>query len=317
MEIQKILDSLPFYVMIINQKHEILLANKAVEAEFNQRADQIIGRYCPKVIHGIDTEYENCPLPEAVKTGRPVEKEFYDQTIGRWIKTAIYPFEYKPSENGLAYFHVAQDITENKLAEEKLKASVEKLNIITHSIIEAITKTVEKRDPYTAGHQQRVSRLAAGIAGKMNLTQEKIEGIQIAALVHDIGKIVIPIDILSKPGRINFHEYSLIKAHSETGYEILQGIEFPWPVAQIVLQHHERIDGSGYPYGLKGNDILLESKIISVADVVEAMSSHRPYRQALGLDKALEEINRGKGEGYDSQVVDACNELFNDGFTLE
>ena len=239
------------------------------------------------------------------------------ENINKWIKTSIYPFEHKSEGEEIAYFHIAQDITKAKQDEEQLKASVVKLNNITHSIIEAITKTVEKRDPYTAGHQQRVSKLAAGIALKMAIAKEKIEGIEIAALVHDIGKIVIPIDILSKPGRINHHEFSLIQAHSETGFEILQGIEFPWPVAQIVLQHHERLDGSGYPQGLKGDDILLEARILCVADVVEAMSSHRPYRQSLGIDKALEEISNGKGKIYDNDVVEACIRLYKDGFNME
>ncbi len=316
-EIQKILDALPFYVLIVNKKHEILLANKAVEMELKLKPEDLIGGYCPKLVHGVDTEFEHCPLGEAVAAGKPIEKEYFDENINKWIKTSIYPFEHKSEGEEIAYFHIAQDITKAKQDEEHLKASVVKLNNITHSIIEAITKTVEKRDPYTSGHQQRVSKLAAGIARKMAISKEKIEGIEIAALVHDIGKIVIPIDILSKPGRINHHEFSLIQAHSETGFEILQGIEFPWPVAQVVLQHHERLDGSGYPQGLKGEDILLEARILCVADVVEAMSSHRPYRQSLGIDKALEEISNGKGKIYDNEVVEACIRLYQDGFNME
>ncbi|KUO61741.1 MAG: hypothetical protein APF84_15230 [Gracilibacter sp. BRH_c7a] len=316
-EVKKILDALPFYVLIINKSHEILFANKAVERELKLKPEDLIGGYCPKLVHGLDTEFEHCPLQEAVSTGSLVEKEYYDDNIQKWIKTSIYPFEHSLSGEEVAYFHIAQDITKSKQDEEQLKASIFKLNNVTHSIIEAITKTVEKRDPYTAGHQQRVSILAAGIARKMGISEEKVEGIEIAALVHDVGKIVIPIDILSKPGRINHHEFSLIQAHSETGYEILQGIEFPWPVAQIVLQHHERLDGSGYPHGIKGDDIIQEARIIAVADVVEAMSSHRPYRQALGLDKALEEISKGKGKIYDIKVVEACIELCKDGFFME
>lgn len=316
-EVQKILDALPFYVLIVNKKHEILMANKAVEMQLNLNPQDIIGGFCPKLVHGLDTEFEHCPLQEAIASRGSVDKEYFDENIQKWIKTSIYPFEHKSLGEEVAYFHIAQDITKSKQDEEQLKASILKLNNITHSIIEAITKTVEKRDPYTAGHQQRVCKLAAAIASKMGFSQEKIEGIEIAALVHDIGKIVIPIDILSKPGRINHHEYSLIQAHSETGYEILQGIEFPWPVAQIVLQHHEKLDGSGYPHGLKGDDILLEARIICVADVVEAMSSHRPYRQSLGLEKALEEISNGKGKIYDAEVVEACIKLCRDGFSME
>ncbi len=193
-----------------------------------------------------------------------------------------------------------------------------KFNKLTYSIIEAMTKAVEKRDPYTSGHQLRVSKLAIAIAKNMSTPDEQmIEGIRIAGLVHDIGKICIPINILNRTGKISNHEFNIIRYHSQTGYDILQVIEFPWPVAEIVLQHHERLNGSGYPLGLKGETILLEAKILGVADVVEAMSSHRPYRQALGIDEALEEIEKGENTIYDTAVVDACIELFKNGFTFE
>jgi len=176
--------------------------------------------------------------------------------------------------------------------------------------IYTISKIIETRDPYTAGHQNTVSQLAVAIAQEMKLPEDKIEGIRIAALVHDIGKINIPAEILSKPSKLNEMEFSLIKNHPKVGYDILRKIDFSWPVAKIVLQHHEKIDGSGYPQGLKGEKILLEAKIIGVADVVEAMSSHRPYRPALGIDKALKEISQNRGIIYDSEVVNACIRLF-------
>lgn len=176
--------------------------------------------------------------------------------------------------------------------------------------IDTISKIVETRDPYTAGHQLNVSESATAIAREMKLTEDKIEGIRIASLVHDIGKISIPAEILSKPIKLNEIEYSLIKDHYQIGYNILKTIDFPWLVAKIVLQHHEKIDGSGYPQGLKGNQILLEARIIGIADVIEAMSSHRPYRPALGIDKALEEIYKNKGNLYDSEVVNVCIKLF-------
>ncbi|MBA7555879.1 Cyclic di-GMP phosphodiesterase response regulator RpfG [subsurface metagenome] len=176
--------------------------------------------------------------------------------------------------------------------------------------INTISKIIEARDPYTAGHQNTVSQLAVAIAQEMKLPENKIEGIQIAALVHDIGKINIPAEILSKPSKLNEMEFSLIKNHPKVGYDILRKIDFSWPVAKIVLQHHEKIDGSGYPQGLKGEKILLEAKIIGVADVVEAMSSHRPYRPSLGIDKALEEISQNRGTLYEPEVVDACLKLF-------
>jgi len=191
-----------------------------------------------------------------------------------------------------------------------LEKSEKRLQKTMEDTIYTIGKIAETRDPYTSGHQKNVSQIAIFIAQEMKLPKDKIEGIRIASLVHDIGKISLPAEILNKPTKLSEIEYSLIKDHSQTGYDILKSIEFPWPVARIVLQHHERLNGSGYPQGLKGEDILLEAKIIGVADVVEAMSSHRPYRPAWGIDKALEEISKNKGILYDPKVVDACLKLF-------
>lgn len=176
--------------------------------------------------------------------------------------------------------------------------------------VEAIAGIVEMRDPYTAGHQLRVASLARSIAKQMNLPEETQELIQLASVVHDLGKISVPAEILSKPGRLNEAEFNLIKMHPKAGYDILKGIDFSGPIAQIVLQHHERMDGSGYPQGLKGEDILLEARILGLADVAEALSSHRPYRPALGDDAAMSEIIRGRGTLYDAAVVDACITLF-------
>ena len=176
----------------------------------------------------------------------------------------------------------------------------------------------EMRDPYTAGHQSRVAQLALALATQIGLPQEQAHAIYLAGVVHDLGKILIPAEILSKPGRITDIEYSLIKTHARAGYEILQGIDFPWPIAQMVLQHHERQDGSGYPQGLKGEAILLEARILAVADVVEAMCSHRPYRTGLGIETALKEIERGSGKEFDAQVVTTCLTLFRDqGFSFK
>ena len=168
----------------------------------------------------------------------------------------------------------------------------------------------ELRDPYTSGHQQRVTQLACAIAKEMNLNEKITEEIRVSGALHDIGKIHIPSEILSKPGRLTENEFNMIKTHSEAGFNILKAIEFPWPVAPVVLQHHERTNGSGYPAGLLVKDILLEARVLAVADVVEAMSSHRPYRPALGINKALEEISQNKGILYDPEVVDACLKLF-------
>ncbi len=176
-------------------------------------------------------------------------------------------------------------------------------------VIHAVSLVMETRDPYTAGHQRRVAELARAIAKEMGLSEWQIMGIHVAGLLHDVGKVAVPAEILSKPGKINQYEFSIIKNHCRVGYEILQRIDFPWPVTQAILQHHERLDGSGYPEGLSGEDIVLEARILGVADVVEAMSSHRPYRPALGLDCALQEISQASGILYDSEVVDACLKL--------
>ena len=184
--------------------------------------------------------------------------------------------------------------------------------------IETMSKIVEAKDPYTAGHQRRVSQLAVAIAKELNLSQDKIEGIRIASLIHDIGKIGLPTEILSKPTKLSDIEFSLIKEHPQIGYDILKSVDFSYPVAKIALQHHEKLDGSGYPNHLKGDVILFEAKIICVADVVEAMSSHRPYRPALGIEKALEEISQNKGTLYDPEAVDTCLKLFKEkGFKFE
>jgi HD-GYP domain-containing protein (c-di-GMP phosphodiesterase class II) len=176
--------------------------------------------------------------------------------------------------------------------------------------VEAIASIVEMRDPYTSGHQGRVAELARAISRQIGMSEEEVRVIHLAGLVHDLGKIKIPAEILSKPGRLTEIEYSMIKLHPQAGYDILKGIDFSWPIAQMVLQHHERMDGSGYPQGLKGEDILLGARILSVADVVEAMSSHRPYRPGLGVEAALEEILHVRGTQFDSRVVDACVSLF-------
>jgi PAS domain S-box-containing protein len=195
-------------------------------------------------------------------------------------------------------------------AERSLHETLESLRNAFGTTIQVMVSAVESRDPYTAGHQLRVADLARAIATEMGLAQKRIEGIQMAGSIHDLGKLSVPAEILSKPTRLTNNEFSLIKEHSQKGYEILKDVESPWPLAQIVYQHHERMDGSGYPRNLKGDEILMEARIMAVADVVEAMASHRPYRPALGIEVALEEIEKNKGTFYDSVVADACLRLF-------
>jgi len=256
---------------------------------------------------------------KAVKTMKEVMKKGYvrDQEYNIVVKDGSrLPVEMSVSiiegDDGkpVGFVCVIKDITKRKQAEEKLKQSFNKLRRTIGETIQAIASIVEKRDPYTARHQRHVAQLAFAIAKEMNLSKEKTDGIYMAALIHDIGKINVPAEILSKPTLLNENEFDMIKNHPQIAYDILKTIEFPWPVAKIILQHHERMDGSGYPQGLKEKDILLEARILAVSDVVEAMSSHRPYRPAHGIDKALEEILQKKGVLYDPKVVDACVKLF-------
>ena len=202
------------------------------------------------------------------------------------------------------------DVTERVWVEEELKQSCDQLQRTMEGTLHALTSALEARDSYTAGHQRRVTQLACAVAEEMGLSNDQIEGLRVASLIHDIGKMSIPAEILSKSNQLTETEYELIKGHPQAGYNIIEEIVFPWPVAQIVLQHHERMNGSGYPQGLKGEKILLEARILAVADVVEAMSSHRPYRSALGIDKALEEISKNKGVLYDPGAADTCLRLF-------
>lgn len=201
-----------------------------------------------------------------------------------------------------------EDLVDERTAE--LRESEQKLRTSLIDSITALASTVEMRDPYTAGHQRRVAQLAIAIAKELHLPKEQIEGIHLAGVVHDVGKIKIPAEILSKPGRLTPLEFELIKQHAQSGHEILKAIDFPWPIAQIVLQHHERLNGSGYPQALTSDQILLEAKIIAVADVVESMTSHRPYRPGLGIDVALQEIELNKGKLYEPEPVEACIRLF-------
>ncbi|HUX23212.1 MAG TPA: HD domain-containing phosphohydrolase [Burkholderiales bacterium] len=209
-----------------------------------------------------------------------------------------------------AVIGLLQDISEKKRAEEQIQRYLKQLQTAFMSTVEVATTLSEMRDPYTAGHERRVGKIAAVIGAELGLDEQRIEGLRVAGFLHDIGKITIPAEILSKPGKLTSLEYQLIQGHPQSGYDVLKDVEFPWPVAEVALQHHERMDGSGYPQRLKGEAILLEARIMAVADVMEAMSSHRPYRPGLGIDKALAEIERGRGSAYDPAVADACLRLF-------
>jgi PAS domain S-box-containing protein/putative nucleotidyltransferase with HDIG domain len=238
------------------------------------------------------------------------EVEFYKKD-GSIFWGVINARTVKDEQGKILYIEgLIEDITIRKHAEEQLHQTLESLRKAVGTTIQVLITASEARDPYTAGHQKMVADLACAIAIEMGLAQEKIEGIRMAGSIHDIGKLSIPAEILSKPTNLSEIEFSLIKEHAQSGYEMLKDVESPWPLAEIVYQHHERMNGSGYPRNLKGNEILMESRILAVADVVEAMASHRPYRPTLGIEAALEEIEKNKGILYDDAVADACLRLF-------
>lgn len=228
---------------------------------------------------------------------------------GRWVDILSRGYAVRSEDTGkpVRFIGTHVDISEQKLSERKIRQGL-------LGTVEAVSRMLEARDPYTHGHQNRVSQLAVAIAREMGLSGDRLEGIRVGASIHDIGKIQVPGDILVKPSKLVDAEYELIKTHARVGYEILRGIQFPWPVAEIAYQHHERYDGSGYPQGLTGDEISLEARIVAVADVIEAMASHRPYRAALGVGVALDEIRRYRAVRYDPDVVDACIAVFDHGF---
>ncbi|HAJ27648.1 MAG TPA: PAS sensor protein [Syntrophus sp. (in: bacteria)] len=281
---------------------------------YSPRLEEGINYYSEEWREKIEKAYGAC-----TREGAPYDEEMEIITArGRriWVRTIG---EAIRDEAGTIIMlqGALQDITDRKLAEGALQDSFDKLRKTIGAAIRTLAATVEMRDPYTAGHQQRVAGLARRIAREMSLDNDRILGLGLAAVIHDIGKISVPAEILSKPTKLTNIEFSLIKNHTQAAYDILKDMEFPWPIAEIVYQHHERLDGAGYPRGLKGEEISLEAKIIAVSDVVEAMSSHRPYRPGLGIDVALGEIKKNRGVFYDPAVVDACLRLFLErGFTF-
>ncbi len=313
--LQAMLEYVEDQVTLLDDKLNILWASKSAKRRFGF---DMVGRKCYKVYHD---SCEQCPKEDCMVQQTLADGRRHELDVKVSLKRGDIAYLHCKSHPALkdadgrvtAVVKIAQDITKQRQAGEELKESMEKLRKLLGGTVQAMAMTVEARDAYTAGHQKRTTNIARCIAQEMGLSEEQIDGIRMAGVVHDLGKISIPAEILSKPGRINDVEFSLIKNHPLAGYEILKGIEFQSPVAQIVLQHHERMDGSGYPYGLKGKDILLEARVIAVADVIEAMASHRPYRAAIGIQEAMEEITRNQGTSYDTEVVTATRRIFEDG----
>lgn len=283
----------PFLMRLLNYTHEEFLGKKLWEVGAFKDIAQSKEMFLEIQTKGY-VRYEDLPLK--TKAGAKIQVEFvsnlYDVEGTKVIQCNI------------------RDISERKAAEGVTLRYYEQLKVALRNTVEVATVISEMRDPYTAGHERRVAKIASAIGAELGFDEIRQEGLRVAGYLHDIGKVSIPSEILSKPGKISPIEFQLIQGHAQASYDVLHAMEWPWPVAEVALQHHERMDGSGYPQGLKGNEILLEARIMAVADVVEAMSSHRPYRAALGLDKALAEIELGSGTKYDAQVASACLNLF-------
>lgn len=304
---QAIIDSVSFRVAFLDSSHNVLLINKITLQKLSINPEDFIGKKCP---HFRPAEKcDICPLEKAILNPSAEECEYFDPRSKRWFHSIVFPLPFSTDAGLRTFALIVIDISDKKKAEQERDAARGRYEVMAHGTIEIIQTIIGKKDPYQVEHQVEVSRLATAIAVAMGLQPSVIEGIGIAAQIHDLGKIAIPSEILMRPGRIIDQEYALIKTHPREGFDILRNVEFPFPLAEIVYQHHERINGSGYPRGLTGPDILIEAKILAVAEVVAAMSAHRPYRPALGIDDILQHIEEKRGILYDSGVVDACVRL--------
>jgi putative nucleotidyltransferase with HDIG domain len=292
---------LNFMNLVENDSDGIMVLDKKGLLRFvNPVAERILGHPKEKLLHN-SIGYT---LKNGEKREIEIEREGHPRVIAEMRgENVIW-------EGREAFMVTVRDVTYYRVAEEQIRESFEKLRRIQLETVEALSAAGEKRDPYTAGHQHRVAILSCAIAQELEFTDHQVDGIRVAGLLHDIGKIYVPDSILTKPDKLDVVEFEIVKDHPQFGYDILKPIEFPWPVAQIVLQHHERLDGSGYPNNLKAPDILMESKIVAVADVIEAMSCDRPYRAALSMDVVLNEVIQKKGILFEPAVVEACRRLF-------
>lgn len=304
-----ILDNIHDAVTVIDRDFRIVDLNEIACITCEASRSEIIGQHCYKVLRGFDEpcyrKELDCPVYNVFETGQPAKAVHRQKTPSdKWIWLEIFASPLKDNDGRVVYvIEAKKNITDVLKIHDRLQATLT-------GVIHSLATVVEMRDPYTAGHQRRVSQLASAIAKELGLSRKQYGGIRIAGLLHDLGKVSVPLEILSRPGKISEEEYSLIKRHPQIGYEILHDIKFDSPVADIILQHHEKWNGSGYPHGLSGNGIILEARILCVADVMEAMSFHRPYRPAFDIDSTLDEILRNKGILYDPELVEICVRLF-------
>ena len=291
----------------------ILQVNPCME-KWYPHAMPLVGKKCYQAYHGQNYPCRPCPAHRVILTGKPhfetIARKGINRKILGWLEVYSFPWRNSLSGKVQGVINYIRDKTYRLQVEDEIEDTLKKLQKTLNGTVMALSSIIETRDPYTAGHQRRVVQLACAIAQEVEFSQSRIEGLRVISFLHDIGKMAIPAEILCKPGKLSESEVNIIKAHPQIAYDILKEIEFPWPVAQAILQHHERLDGSGYPVGLSGQDIIMEARILSVADVTEAIASHRPYRPALSLDKALDEISQNNGILYDQKVVNACLTLF-------
>ena len=312
---EAIVSAIPDAFIVIDDDGRIVFWNKAAENMYGYSSEEVLNNYLFAIL--VPVEYHKAFKEGFAKfknTGKGPVVNKTTEFISKKKDGSKFTVEISLSSVKVnKKWHsvaIIRDVSERKIVEKKIKQDRQELKKTLDNTVNALVKTIGLRDPYTSGHQKRVSKLAVAIARELELSEKEVKLIKIAALIHDIGKATIPMEILNKPTKLARVEINLIKAHPQTGYDILKDISFPWAVEEVVLQHHERIDGSGYPRGLKEDEILIGAKIIAVADVVEAMSSHRPYRPALGIKKALEEISQNRGILYDPKVADTCLKLF-------
>lgn len=311
-------NALPNPLVILSQDGRLVEWNRANEAVLRYSFEDLSSKGVEDLAHPDDLVEARTAIGRVKETGQTAKADVRlitadGRTLSyRWHGAPLFGPDGEVSEIAV----VGIDLTDLKETQEKLRGALCGVKHVLKQTVDAIAMAVEKRDPYTAGHERQVAVLSLEIAREMGLSDDACEGLEYSALLHDVGKLAVPTDILTRPGRLTASEFDVVKSHAEHGYEILRSIDFPWPVADIIRQHHERLDGSGYPQGLKGDEICREARIIGVADVVEAMCSHRPYRAGLGIDAALAELRAGSGTRYDAEVVQACETVIARGFAF-
>ena len=311
-------EALPGPLFTLDAQGRVTSWNRRFHAMMGLDREEIAGQPGEFVIAPEDREAARQAIARVIATGRPeIVEAGLAMPGGRVVP---YLWSGAPLVDGqgrtAGVVGFGLDHSREREAREILRDHLDEIEAVLGQTVQAISLAMEVRDPYTSGHQHKVSQFAVEIGHELGLDRERLKGLELAAEVHDIGKLGVPADLLTLPRRLNDTEMALVRGHVELGYGILRGVDFPWPVAAIVRQHHERLDGSGYPHGLKEDAILLEARIVAVADVVESMTAHRPYREALGLDRALAEVDRGAGTIYDAAVVAACRRVIDGGFAF-